>query len=89
MARLTVAAVQFELRAERNLDGYVEHVDRLVGRAADAGAELVVFPELASTGLLGSITSHEVTRASIASDYWNVLPRLTDGIVDAAVASAR
>ncbi|MEB3370523.1 nitrilase-related carbon-nitrogen hydrolase [Saccharopolyspora mangrovi] len=88
MAELTVATAQLELRAETSLDTYVEHVDALVERAAAEGAELVVFPEMSSTGLLGSITDHTVTTQSIVSDYWDVLPRYIDDIVDSTIASA-
>ena len=53
-ATLRVAAVQLELRAEPDLEHFATHVAAVVGRAARAGAELVVLPELASTGLLAS-----------------------------------
>lgn len=82
MASLTVATVQFALEAEATLEGLLEHVDSLVGQAAARGASVVLFPELASTGLLASISDHEVTTKTIASDYWNVLPKYTDQIVD-------
>jgi predicted amidohydrolase len=50
---------------------------------------VVLFPELASTGLLGSITDHEVTTATIRSDYWDVLPTSTDAIVDGLRSMAK
>ena len=35
------------------MDEFLSHLDTLVGKAAAQGAEVVLFPELASTGLLG------------------------------------
>jgi len=81
MASLTVASVQLELKAEATVDDFLSHLDTLVGKAAAQGAEVVLFPELASTGLLASITDHAVTTKTVASDYWNVLPNYTDTIV--------
>lgn len=89
MTSLTVASAQFALQAERTLDEFVVHMDGLVALAAASGAELVLFPELASTGLLGSITDHDVTTASITDDFWTVLPGYTDAIVDALIEMAR
>ena len=83
MASLTVAAVQLELMAEATVDDFLSHLDTLVGKAAAQGAEVVLFPELASTGLLASIGDHPVTTQTVASDYWNVLPNYTDTIVGA------
>jgi predicted amidohydrolase len=57
-------------------------MEGLVKRAAEQKAELVLFPELASTGLLGAIDDHEVTTATITADYWKFLPEFTDAIVD-------
>ena len=89
MTSLTVASVQFALQAERTLDEFLVHMDGLVAMAAVSGAELVLFPELASTGLLGSITDHDVTTSSITDDFWTVLPGYTDAIVDGLVEMAR
>lgn len=89
MASLTVAAVQLALEAERSVDDFLTHLDSLVGRAAARGAEVVLFPELASTGLLGSITDHAVTTETVASDFWRVLPRYTDAIVEALRVMAK
>jgi len=85
---LTVASAQFELRAETNIDGFLEHIADLVEQAVVQGADLVVFPELASTGLLASITDHEVTADTVSDDYWHVLPRMTDDIVEGVSALA-
>jgi predicted amidohydrolase len=81
MASLTVASVQLELKAEATADEFLSHLDTLVGKAAAQGAEVVLFPELASTGLLASISDHSVTTQTVASDYWKVLPTYTDTIV--------
>ena len=89
MTSLTVASAQFALQAERTLDEFLAHMDGLVGKAAASGAELVLFPELASTGLLGSITDHDVTTATITDDFWTVLPGYTDAIVGALTEMAR
>jgi predicted amidohydrolase len=80
-ASLKVATTQFELRPEKSLQEYLSHMEGLVKRAAEQEAELVLFPELASTGLLGAIDDHEVTTATITSDYWKFLPEFTDDIV--------
>jgi len=81
MTTLKIAATQFELRAERSLDEFLAHVEALVRKAAGQGAELVVFPELASTGLLGAISDHAVTTKTVQSDYWNVLPAFTGDLL--------
>jgi predicted amidohydrolase len=80
-ASLKVATTQFQLRPETSLQEYLDHMEGLVKHAAAQGAELVLFPELASTGLLGAIGDHEVTTATITSDYWKFLPHFTDDIV--------
>ena len=81
MACLTVATVQLALKAEATVEGFAAHLDSLAGKAAAQGAAVVLFPELASTGLLASITDHDVTTGTIVSDYWEVLPAYTDRIV--------
>jgi predicted amidohydrolase len=83
MASLTVASVQLELRPEATVEDFVAHLDTLVGKAAAQDADVVLFPELASTGLLASITDHAVTTETVASDFWNVLPTYEDTIVGA------
>jgi predicted amidohydrolase len=88
-ASLKVATIQFELRQEKSLREYLEHMESLVKRAAQQGAEVVLFPELASTGLLAAVDDHDVTTASITSDYWHFLPQLTDDIVAGLVRMAR
>lgn len=82
MVSMTVATVQLELRAERTVDQFLAHLASLVRAAAERGAKAVLFPELASTGLLAAIDDHPVTVDTIASDYWEELPTFTDAIVD-------
>ncbi|WP_411374907.1 nitrilase-related carbon-nitrogen hydrolase [Arthrobacter sp. MPF02] len=81
-ASLRVATTQLQLRPETSLQAYLNHMDGLVKRASAQGAELVLFPELASTGLLAAIEDHEVTTATITSDYWKFLPMFTNDIVN-------
>jgi predicted amidohydrolase len=88
MSTLRVATTNFALRAEASVEGLLEHMADVVGRAAGADAQLVVFPELASTGLLGSITDHVVTAKTITSDYRDVLAPRFDDIVDGVKALA-
>jgi predicted amidohydrolase len=82
MSALTIAVTQFELRAERSVEQFLAHMNGLVAEGAARGAELVLFPEFSSTGLLGSITDHQVTTESVTSDYWNVLSEMTDDLVE-------
>lgn len=88
-ASLRVATTQFQLRSERSLEEFLGHTEQLVARAAARGAQVVLFPELASTGLLGSITDHAVTTATITADYWKALPEFTEDIVGAMQQMAR
>lgn len=81
MSTLKVATTQFQLRAERSLEGFLTHVEDSVRQAAEQGAELILFPELASTGLLAGIDGHVVTTATISSDYWNELPPLLEPLI--------
>src|SRR5438105_3703277 len=89
MASLTVATVQLALRAESSPDQLLEHMRGLVNEAVEQGGEVVLFPELASTGLLGVITDHDVTTETVASDYWHVLPTFTDRLVQGMSALAQ
>lgn len=56
---LRVSAVQMELRLERSVAGYADHLHRLVRDAVAGGGELIVFPEDAPTGLIGLIPGVE------------------------------
>ncbi|TDD87076.1 hypothetical protein E1202_17330 [Saccharopolyspora karakumensis] len=82
MSSLTIAVTQLELRAERSVEAFLAHMESLVADSAVRGAELVLFPEFASTGLLGAITDHRVTKETVISDYWNVLSAMTGEITE-------
>ena len=74
---LRVAAVQFELRAETSMACFADHVAAVVEVAADGGADLVVLPELVTTGLLASHPDAASLRvADVAEAYLSVFPPL-------------
>ncbi len=52
---LTVAAIQMSLTLVDEVAPWVEHCERLVLQAVERGAQLIVFPEYASLGLLGML----------------------------------
>jgi len=79
---MRVATTQFQLRAEQSVEAFADHLEALVAKAARGGADVVVFPELVDTGLLGAIRGHEVTVASLHDDYWNELTEFTPRIVE-------
>ena len=82
-ATLRVAAVQLQLRPEPDLDHLLSHLAAVVAQAADAGAELVVLPELASTGLLASHPdAATLTVADVAAVYRQVFPPCVEPIGD-------
>ena len=82
-AMLRVAAVQQELRAEPDLEHFATHVAAVVGQTAQAGAELVVLPELASTGLLASDPDAAALRvADVPAAYRRVFPPCVEPIAD-------
>ena len=80
--------VAFELRREPSVAAWLEHVEGLVRQAAEAGAGLVLLPELAGTGLLAAITDHPVSTASVVADYREVLPGFTADVVAGLAALA-
>jgi predicted amidohydrolase len=88
MTDLSVATVQFALRAEPTVEAFLAHTGESVEQAVAQGAEVVLFPELASTGLLGSINDHEVTTASVAADYRHVLTGYAQPIADGLIRLA-
>jgi predicted amidohydrolase len=88
MTDLSVATVQFALRAEPTVEAFLAHTGESVEQAVAQGAEVVLFPELASTGLLGSINDHEVTTASVAADYRHVLTGYAQSIADGLIRLA-
>jgi predicted amidohydrolase len=82
-ATLRVAAVQLELRAEPDLDHFLAHLTAVVDRAAATGAELVVLPELASTGLLASHPDAAQLRVvDVADAYRRVFPPCHEAIAE-------
>ncbi|MGO4680196.1 nitrilase-related carbon-nitrogen hydrolase [Microbacterium sp. 2MCAF23] len=89
MSTMRVATVQFELRAERSPQRLIEHMETLVAKAAAGGAGVVVFPELADTGLLGAIDGEPVAADSLKEHYWDTLPAHTEAIVSAQQAMAQ
>ena len=79
---LRVAAVQMELRREPTLQGFRQHVEKLVDEAAAGAAELVVFPEMSTTGLIATHSRvGAINRSNINEAYRDVFPALTDDIV--------
>lgn len=81
MATLKVAVTQFELRSEKSVEQFLAHVEQLVKQAAEQSADLILFPELASTGLLGSVSDRDVTLATVDDDYRKVLAPLAGEIL--------
>jgi predicted amidohydrolase len=80
---LMVSAVQFELRAEADMASFARHVTDVVQAAASEGAELVVLPELATTGLLASHPdAPTLTVADLGAAYRTVFPPLTGQVVE-------
>ena len=77
MSSLTVASAQFELRAEPDFASFAAHLTDVVERAVDAGGELVVLPELVTTGLLASVPDGPIRTDSVASHYRSLFPSLT------------
>jgi predicted amidohydrolase len=88
MTSLRVALSQFRLQAEPSLAHFLDHVGDVVAQASAGGADLVVLPELASTGLLASL-GHEVTIGTVSDDYRHGLTAYADGIVDGLVRLSR
>lgn len=89
MSKLTIAVTQFELRAEVSVAGYLEHIDGLVEGAVEAGADLVVFPELASTGLLAMVGDGDLSSHDLDEAYWSHLSQVTPDIVDGLIRISR
>jgi predicted amidohydrolase len=82
-ATLRVAAVQFELRPETGVEHFAGHVESVVAQAAEAGAELVVLPELASTGLLASDPdAAQIAVADVPAAYRRIFPPCVEPIGD-------
>jgi len=87
---LSVAPVQFDLRAEPTLETFLEHVESAVDDAARAGGEVVVLPELVSTGLLATHPSaDELTVADLGEAYRGVFPQYEEAYSERLRALAR
>ena len=79
MTSLRVATVQFELRAEATFESFAGHLTSVVDEAVAEGAELVVLPELVTTGLLASHPdAASLGPADVAEAYRVVFPPLTE-----------
>lgn len=80
---LTVAAVQMEMRREETLDEFRDHVADIVRQARDLGAELVLLPELSTSGLLATHPRVDQLAASEVGQAWrDVFPGLTEAVVE-------
>lgn len=89
MSSLSVAATQFELRPERTFDDFEKHVTEFVRAAAAGGADVVLLPELTTTGLLASHPDAEqLTLRDLDEAYRFVFPSHTARFVDAIVRAA-
>jgi predicted amidohydrolase len=79
MTGICVATAQFELRPEPTLAGFLDHVAGLAGAASSAGADVLVLPELVTTGLLASAPDAGALRvADLGRAYRDVFPPLTE-----------
>lgn len=90
MSTLRVATTQFALRPESSLDSFSMHVDEIVAAAAAEGAQLVLLPELVTTGLLASSRDDaDLNAARIGEVYRTLLPLIADHYVDVMSGIAR
>jgi len=79
MTSLRVATVQFELRAEPSFESFAGHLTSVVEQAVADDAELVVLPELVTTGLLASHPdATSLGPDDVAEAYREVFPPLTE-----------
>ena len=82
MTELRVAAVQMELRRETSIQSFHDHVADIVQRAKADGAELILLPELSTTGLLATHPRvDELQPSDLHLAYREVFPALTDEVV--------
>jgi predicted amidohydrolase len=83
MRTLRVTAVQFELRAEPSFAAFAEHLTSVVEAAVGEGTDLVVLPELATTGLLASHPAADsLTVDDLSAAYREVFPAVTERLVE-------
>ncbi|GAA4012969.1 nitrilase-related carbon-nitrogen hydrolase [Streptomyces plumbiresistens] len=82
-AALPVAAVQMEARREHSIDEFRAHVADLVSEAVAQGAELVLLPELSTTGLLATHPRvDELTVKEVGQAWRDVFPALTEQVTE-------
>ncbi|MFP3462777.1 nitrilase-related carbon-nitrogen hydrolase [Arthrobacter globiformis] len=90
MTLLRIAAAQFELRAETSLDVFSRHVSDVAARAAAEQAQLLLLPELVTTGLLASHPDHGALEPGrIDEAYRSLFPLIADHYVDIMSGIAR
>ncbi|MCA4134822.1 nitrilase-related carbon-nitrogen hydrolase [Arthrobacter sp. M4] len=90
MSQLRIAAAQFALRPEPSLEALSQHVSSLVEGAAADGAQLVLLPELVTTGLLASHPNPAALEAGrIDEAYRTLFPLIADHYVDLMSAIAK
>lgn len=68
-ANVKLAVVQMELRPYRSLSDLIEHLQRIIAKAQDYGAQLISFPEY--TGLLPLLLSPSLME--LAGDFFDAL----------------
>lgn len=80
---LTVAAVQMEMRREHNISEFRDHVSGIVRQAVARGAELVLLPELSTSGLLATHPRLDELAVKDLGQAWrDVFPALTEQVVE-------
>lgn len=90
MSALRIASTQFALRAESSLDVFAQHVTEVVSAAAAEGSQLVLLPELVTTGLLASHrNAADLDAAHIGGVYRTLFPLIADHYVDLMGSIAR
>jgi predicted amidohydrolase len=87
---LSVAPVQFDLRAEPTLEGFLDHIESAVDQGASAGGEVVLLPELVSTGLLASHPAADtLTVPDMGDAYRDVFAQHEEAYTDRLRSLAR
>jgi predicted amidohydrolase len=83
MPAITVTTVQFGLRAEPDFASFAEHLTGVVESAAAGSTDLVVLPELVTTGLLASHPrAATLADADLGDAYRTVFPAFTERFVE-------
>jgi predicted amidohydrolase len=77
--RLRVAVAQMELRPEPSVDAFRAHVASLADAAAKDNAELIVLPEMSTTGLIATHPrADSLGRRDMQEAYRETFPALTE-----------